>query len=388
VVEPRGTAFFVETKLYDGFDEKADFQGCADVACKVARAQAVVRGKTASDVAWSREEPLAQAFKSGRASVTERALMLKKLLEDGGVDVWLAYGTDKASRQRTPTFPLWSQFDHLFVYLPAQPGLDAPMTIDPHCEHCAPGTLTARHRGIPIYVFKTRAVLGGVETEGRWTTAWAAAPEPPSRLRVTHRAQVQPDGALTDAVSYEATGTEAVDQSRSPPLGEKVQREALDAARRLSPVARVSEARFGPCVAVEATCRWSSTRTLPMMAVADGARWLVTTALLDPYSDTLFDEAERKQDVHFTWDDFTWEEVLDVEAPPGFRLAGAPPPVTVACDAMSATVKVEATDRGARLTRSLTRNVGEWPKALYPDLRKVAAAFKQARHQLLVFEKR
>lgn len=39
---------------------------------------------------------------------------------------------------------------------------------------------------------------------------------------------------------------------------------------------------------------------------------------------------------------------------------------------MSASVKVEATEKGARLTRSL----------------KVATVFKDARHQLLVFEKR
>ncbi|GMU61273.1 MAG: hypothetical protein AMXMBFR34_30360 [Myxococcaceae bacterium] len=58
------------------------------------------------------------------------------------------------------------------------------------------------------------------------------------------------------------------------------------------------------------------------------------------------------------------------------------------CQAMSASVKVEATEKGARLTRSLTRRVGEWPKALYPDLQKVATVFKDARHQLLAFEKR
>jgi hypothetical protein len=388
VVERRGEAFFVDKKLYQGFDERVDFTGCADVACKVQRAQALVREKTNAAASWSREKPLAQVWKSGQASLTERALMLKKLLEDGGVEVWLAYGTDKASQQRTPTFPLWSQFDHLFVYLPRQPGLDAPMPIDPACQFCAPGTLTARHRGIPLFVFRTASVLGGVDTEGRWATAVAEPATPASTLRVTHRAQVQADGAVRDAVAFEALGHEAVSRSRSQPGEQKALRQAREAARRVSSLATVDTARFGPCVAQQAECRWSAERHLPATAVSDGDRWLVSAAALEPHADQLFDAAQRKQDVHFQGDDFTFEEVLELEAPPGFRLATPPAPVSAECAAMSASVKVEPTEQGARLTRRLTRRVGEWPKTLYPELRKVAAVFKDARRHLLVFEKR
>lgn len=386
VVQRRGQAFYVDSKLYDGFDLKADFSSCPEVSCKVQRALDLVRTKTNSHATWSREEPLAQALASGQASVTERALMLRKLLEDGGLDVWLAYGTDRAGRQRADTFPSFSQFDHLFVHLPVQPGLAEPMTVDPDCQFCPPGTLTARHRGIPLYVFRTSSLLGTASTEGRWTTAWAE-PALPSQTRVTHRAQVQADGAVVDQVAFEAQGLEAVSQARNPPMGQKVQREALEAARGVMSLASVAEARFGPCTAKDAVCHWEARRTLPVMAVNDGARWLVSAAVLEPWSDSLFDREKREQDVHFSWDDFTWEEVLELEAPPGYRLAAAPPAVKEEHDALSAFVSVEATAKGARLVRRLTRRLGEWPKATYPRLREVARAFQAARRQVLVFER-
>lgn len=383
VVERRGAAF-LEAKLYDGFAERLDAQGC-DALCLAGRARDLIHARTSSaGVRWDRAEPLAAALSSGKASTTERALMMKVLLERAGVQTQLAFGTGSLARQVSPSFPNLEQFDTLFVVLPVQPGVARPVTLDPTCGFCAPGTLTARHRDEQIYVFETKkTVLGANVTEGRWVSA-VAEPAPRAERRITHRARVEADGAVADEVAVEAVGLDAdvsVEDFKQRP--KKLLEHERGAWRRSSPLAEVTNATRGDCVA--GRCTWATKARFPSQAWKDDGGWNVHLGFLSAAHQALFDDPERTLDVHFGWDDADLREVVELTAPPGTKLVTWPEPVRVTAGNLRVEVVVERTADGARITRSLGWKLGVGLKAEYPELRAAADAFKRARQVVLTF---
>ena len=299
VVESRGKAFFVEGKLEKDLTVPLDVSGCADLKCKVDRAMALLVARTTTHgVKWNREEKLASALESGKASVVERALLLKFLLAREGVDVWLGYGTGRVSQQTSPTFPRLAQFDHLFVHLPAQRGLDQAVTVDPSCDYCAFGQLPARYLSTPVYVFKTKPELSQVDTVGRWVNAAENDP-PPSRFTVTHQATLEADGTVSDAMSVRTTGTTADDyrERERTWTAKKTKQSEQAVLARVSPLAAVQSVKWSTCDA--AGCGWDTRVSFAREASADGARWLVPTTVLRPLWEGFFESPKREVDVHF-----------------------------------------------------------------------------------------
>jgi hypothetical protein len=385
VVDSNGKKFFLDDALVAGLELRLQTQGCADVPCLVGRAQALVREKVVGSARWNRAEPLAAVVSSGRASVVEQALLVRRLLEQAGVDAWLAYGTDALSQQVSPTFPRLEQFNHLFVYLPVQKGLAQPMTIDANCDFCAPGALTARHRDQKIYVFRTVREVSQHVTEGRWEVASGPAAVASER-RFTHQARVEADGSISDEVTTRTVGIEALaaaDDHRHR-AGKLLQREA-DRWSESNGQKSMSAARWGTCERTEGRCEWTSTLNFPGQAWQRGDAWQVHLGFLSAQHARLFDAEERQLDVHFDRDDSALVEVVDLVAPPGTRLAALPPPVNVNAGSLRASVEVERTKTGARITRRLDRTLGFEPKSRYAELRAAADAFKLARFLVLEF---
>lgn len=56
-------------------------------------------------------------------------------------------------------------------------------------------------------------------------------------------------------------------------------------------------------------------------------------------------------------------------------------------DGLELSVTVEKTAGGARVTRVLTRRLGQYGRARYGELKAVADAFRDVRSQFLVFDR-
>lgn len=383
VVEGRGKQFYVEGELQQGLALTLDVGGCADVACKVSRARALLASKTTTaGVTWNRQEPLAAAFASGRTSVVERALLLRHLLGQQGLDAWLAYGTGRYSQQTSPTFPRLAQFDHLFVHLPVQPGVARATTIDPSCDACGPGQLPEQFVRTPVFVFKTEPELGQVRTTGRWVNALEDAP--PAQLVMKHQVTLEPTGTLSDVVSvrYRGPPADPVREWRRAQTAQRHLDAELDVARRLSPIATVKKVTWGACEAGD--CGWETQLELPVEATADGPRWLVPTTMLRPSWEGVFESPSRALDAHFN-EPLDIEEVAELTVPEGLQLVEVPPPTRHRVDGLAVEVTFERTPTGARVRRSFEMEVCAVPRGEYPKLRALVEAFNRGRREVLVF---
>lgn len=383
VVEGKGRAFFVDKKHEKGLTVTVDVSGCTDVACKVQRAVTLLAEKTTTDgVKWGRVEPLGAAFSSGSMSVTERALFLRWFLAQQGLDAWLAYGTGRYSQQTSPTFPRFEQFDHLFVHLPAQPGVARPTTIDASCASCGFGQLPERYLRTPVFVFKTEPELSQVRTTGRWVNALEDDP-PPSKRELTHRVVLDAEGSLADTYTYRTSGPLSDElRQRRAWKERKVKDAEYDAVRKRSPVANVDSVKWLDCS--PASCALQDAISFAREATRDGAQWLVPMTFLSAAWDDVFESPTREQDVHFA-DPLLIEETADLAVPPGFQLVEVPAPVSAKVDGLSVDVRFERTATGARLKRTLRREVSVVSKGDYAQLRAVVETFQRGRRQVLVF---
>lgn len=386
VVDQRSAWYFTDRALTEGFAPSVDVSGCTGAHCKVERALAVIREKTTTrGVGPMRAEPLRRVWDSGAASVTERALMLKSLLERMGLEVWLAWGTDALSRQTAPTFPNFDQFNHLFVYLPAQTSLAKPLVVDAACDACAAGELLPRNAGQKLYAFRATSTLGRSTTRGAWLVPEAKVAQG-SRYRVSHQARLDERGTVLSEVSVDARGRESERHvERFEKGGDGLGESERSAWRKANPLARLESAKHGACSRLEAHCAWQSQLEFPLQAVRDGDAWLVHLGFLRPIYADLFDAPTRDVDVHFAFDDETWEEVLELTAPAGTTLAQVPPPVRLSAGPMQTEVVVERTPTGAKLTRRMAWSLDEVKAFRYPELRQVADVFKRVRMEVLVF---
>lgn len=384
VVDGKGRVFFVEGKLEQDLTEPLDLAGCAEVKCKTERAMALlVERTTTRGVKWNREEKLASALESGKTSVVERALLLKFLLERAGVDVWLGYGTGRLSQQTSPTFPRLAQFDHLFVHLPAQPGLDQAVTVDPSCDYCGFGQLPSRFQATPVYVFKSRPELSQVDTQGRWIRADEGDPGR-SRYLASHQAELHTDGTITDAVSVRVSGSVAEEyrERQKTWTAKRLLENEQAILRRVSPLAKVARVAWSECIA--AGCGWDTQVEFPREASADGQRWLVPTTVLSPLWENLFESPKRELEVHFV-DQEDYEEVFELKVPDGLELADVPRPLSLKLDGFLAEVTFEKTAGGVRVRRKIAQEVGVMRKVDYPELRDAVEAFRRGRREVLVF---
>ncbi|MBL8918940.1 MAG: DUF3857 domain-containing protein [Myxococcaceae bacterium] len=340
---------------FDGFTARPDLSTCRDARCRVDVATSWLQQKTSTlGVDTNRESKLAEAFQSGRASAKERALMLRKVLAEAGVETKLAFTTDRLSRQTAQGFPEWSQLNRLLVYVPAQESIPRALAIDLESEYVRPGQLPPLVLGQPAFVFQEVGLaLGDGLTEGAWQTLEGErAGEQHQRL--VHQARLEADGTLLDDATLEARGewAETWQRTHKDSRTEGLKREVGRIAAGTSPLAKHSKSEWTACSGLEGRCGFTWKMRTPRYAVRDGRNWLVPLKALDALYE-FFPSAARRQDLHVRSDGFV-EELFELETPTGYHPVHLPDVIDATGPGVAVRVAAERTRTGLRLSRRVT----------------------------------
>ncbi|MDX2008880.1 MAG: DUF3857 domain-containing protein [Myxococcaceae bacterium] len=388
IVEGFARRAWTDATLYKDLTERPELSGCPDARCKVEKARAWILEKTSTiGVDTMREKDLAQAFKSGKASARERALILRKVLDEAGVDVKLALTTVAYSRQTARSFPEWEQFNRVLVYVPAQPSIDAPLVIDLEPEHCALGALTSGIRGQEGFVFWLEGgTVGQGESKGEWRPLdGAPCSENVSHDRIT--ARLEGDGTLQARVESRHTGDRAERwEQRKLKDSPSDFRELLRwRTGPISPLARYSDGRWHDCAPRSGECGYGVSIGAPRYAVRNGGRWLFPLNLSQPAFEGLRG-FERKHDIHIPATAGTEIEEIELDAPTGFHAANLPDVVADAVPGLAIRLTAERTPRGVKLTRRSTLTPGIYPREHIAKLRPLVEKVRAWRNTVLTFE--
>lgn len=388
IVESFARRAFLDSTTFEGLTARPDLSKCADAQCKVTAATDWIRQKTSTlGVATDRQFKLGEAFQSAKASNFERAMILRKVLEEAGVDARLAFTTQLLARQTARTFPEWEQFDRLLVYLPAQPSIPRPVAIELEAEYCAAGTLSPTVVGQPAFVFWMEGgAVGEGEAKGEWVTLDGAPGVQPQR-RDTHVARLEADGTLVDdhEMAVEGELSEPWQKNHLSWRTRDFERDMKQRAAAVSPLTRSLNPRWTDCDRLKGRCGYALTMKASHYAVRDGASWLVPLTMLTSLYE-VFDVHDRRHEVHIGGGVGPVEETLELQAPPGFHATQVPDTVTENVPGMSVRITAERTKTGIRLVRRVSLTPGSYPKAAYPKLRDTLERFQSVRNTVLTFE--
>jgi hypothetical protein len=387
VVEGLARRAWVDPQTFAGLTARPDLSSCRDAACKIELTTRWIREKTTTlGVDTNRESKLSEAFDSGRASAKERALIVRRVLEEAGVDARLAFTTARLARQTAESFPEFEQFDRLLVWIPAQSSVPRAFAIDLEPEYLEAGRLPPRVQGQRAFVFwEAGSAIGRPDTRGEWVTLDGADPGPQLQ-RIVHHAKLDAEGALVDEAALEARGEWAESwQRRHRDSAQRALQETLDhKATATSPLARYEAERWTECSGLKGVCGLSWTMRTPKFAARDGKAWLVPLRVLDEAYE-YFPARARRHDLHVTTDGF-FEEVLELDAPPGFHVAQLPDPISASGAGVSVRVVAERTKTGVRLSRRSSFTCSSQPAADYPKFRAALAPFLALRNSVLQFD--
>jgi hypothetical protein len=387
VVEPLARRSFVDPETFEGLP-RPDLSKCADAQCKVTTATEWIREKTSTlGVNSNRELKLGEAFQSGKASAKERAMILRKVLDEAGVEAKLAFTTRYLARQTARSFPEVDQFDRLHVYVPAQPSIPRPMAIELEAEFCPAGSLSPTVAGQPAFVFwmEGGAVGRGV-VKGEWLTL-EGDPGVVTRRRDVHAARLEGDGSLVDdhAMVVEGELSEPWQQNHLNWRARDFERDLERRAGSVSPLAKSVNPRWTECDRLKGRCGYALTMKARRYAVRDGTSWLVPLKLLTPLYE-VFDVRERRHEVHIGGGVGPVEETLELQAPPGFHAAQVPDTVTETVPGVSVRITAERTKTGVRVTRRVALKPGVYPRDAYLKMRDTLERFQAVRNTVLTFE--
>jgi hypothetical protein len=390
VTEAFARRVYLEPEAYADFTERPDLSRCADARCRIDAVTNWVREKTSTlGVDTNRELPLAEAFKSGKASGRERAMAVRRLLEEAGVEARLAMLTEPFSRQAMRSFPEWEQLNRAVVFVPAQPpGLPRPLTIDLEAEYCAPGELPPQVKDQPAFVFWMEGGMAGGGGEGRGE--WITLEGPPCRAplsRELHRVRVTADGTVIDVLEEWGEGerSETLQRQQRDWSARELARSGRRRSGAISPVGDATDARWLECDRLKGVCGRAVTLTAHHVAVRDGRTWLVPLTMLSSLYEHVDAETRRQELVIFpAWG--VTEEVLDLEGPPGFHVGRLPDAVSASSPGLSVRIIAEKTRQGVRLSRRISFTPGLYPVSDYERMRQALETFRALRQTVLVFE--
>lgn len=389
VTVPFARRVYLEPEAYAGFTDRPDLSRCADVRCRVETATNWVREKTSTlGVGKNRELPLAEAFKTGKASARERAMAVRKILEEAGVEAKLALLTDAHSRQTARSFPEWAQFNRAVVYVPAQPpALPRPIVVDLEAEYCAPGELPPQVKDQPGFVFWMEGgTVGAGEGRGEWVTLEGPACRAPVGREV-HRAKVTADGTMIDVLEVWGEGERSEPRQREQKdwSERELARQGNRRSAEVSPVGGAADARWLECDRLKGVCGRTVTLIAEHFAVRDGRNWLVPLTMLS----SLYEHIDAEQRLQDLVVDPAWgvtEEIIELEGPPGFHVGRLPDAVAASGPGVSMRVVAEKTKQGVRLSRRISLSPGLYPVSDYERMRPVLEAFRALRQTVLTFE--
>jgi hypothetical protein len=185
--------------------------GCAEAACRIERAVELTRRATTFDGYGqvARARPPREVLRDGKANNFEKAILLWHLLEQAGIEARPAALTRRLSARFDPQFPSIHLLNHMIVHVPLQAGVSAPLWIDPSCEPCAVGQLSAGIEGTQAFVFSSSRTPTGESAMNAELLAVTGGAPPLARSLVTWDVHVDADGALDVQLANDAWANSA-----------------------------------------------------------------------------------------------------------------------------------------------------------------------------------
>ncbi len=317
------------------------------------------------------------------ANNIDKAIILYATLTKAGVDAALALCQRGRRGVVDLTFPRFDGFDHLLVWVPEQPGLQAPLFIDPSCEACAAGELP------PWSWYRTAIVLGhaadapvglppGVSfelTAGKQTAT-------SGRQKIT-RASVDARGVLTTHVTMALFGAPAIVEEI---LSRKIKDEShADELLYLPGEWRTSSSEVS-CDRATARCDINGEATSAGYAPPASEHWHVPLDFLSLPID-VHSLAERTRDVVIAEPEI-YEESLFLSVPPGFWLSTLPSDRSETSSAFSAKVEFRREGTGVWIHRSLAFNPGRYAVDTLAGAARALSVFSGVRKEVLLFDQR
>ncbi len=388
IVESFGRRAWTDRTLFSGLKDRPDFSRCTDARCKVDVATNWVREKTTTvGVDSNREIDLAEAWKSGKASARERAMILRWVLAEAGVEAQFAFTTAGLSRQTAQSFPEWDQFNRLHVWVPAQPSIPRPIAIELEAEYCKAGQLSPQVQGQNAFVFWfTGGTVGSGESHGEWTRL--DGEEAVGNVeRYTHHARLDESGTLFDDVEHRGEGeaSEPLQRTKQNTHGREFTRLFDNIAGQISALTHHDKERWLECDRLTGRCGKAWSVRAPRYAVKDGKSWLVPLTALHSLYET-FDASTRKHDLHIRAGAGVVEESFELDAPPGFHVAQLPDTLNESGPGVSVRIVAERTKTGVRLSRRVSLSPGAYSKETYGRVRATFGHFQALRNTLLQFD--
>ncbi len=299
----------------------------------------------------------ADALAEGDADGVRLAAILGRLLIDAGVEVRWAFHRAPVRPRVQPAWPTAEGFDRLVLLLPVQPGLDAPLWLEPTCAVCAPGELTDRARGADAVVLRTEPRLGEDPAVFATLARMDGRPARPSAQVVDLRLTLHPDGGADAAYTLIGEGSygqwvRAIFQPR------------YTAAQVRSFLARAGagEASGEDLTHIEALtcapgadgCGWRFRRALPAFSRPAGARWSLPLGDLltrvEPFE-------PRKLPVVYE-EGLRFTRGVRVSLPAGFTVAEPIAPPAIDRPGITASVRAAFAEGVLRLTRDIVQTRG------------------------------
>jgi hypothetical protein len=375
-------------KLTSGLSAKVPFEACQNKACRVDAAVDFVRTQTrfTGFGTFDAMRPMKQVLEGHQATGFEKAVLLRQLLDDGGVEARVA-GTARAWTTAVDLeFPTVNSFNHLLVHVPLQKAIPVPLWIDPSCEYCRAGELPAETRGVDAVIFYNSVFLSQPQASVVRTIGSAPAADEEAE---SYEAVLDERGRLEVHVTDVLRGVRAR-ETRLYKAGwtdEQRLKNAEDLAHRRSPTAEVSSFKDDPCDPLKGECRDEFAFSISGYATLDGNRLIVPLSILNSRWTESLTREKRARDVVLTRAD-RLDETLRIHLPAGFEPLHLPENVSVDSSALRVSLSAEKEPGGIVIHRRSEERIGRFPKGEYPGIRQAVRKFVEWRNLTLVLERK
>lgn len=356
------------------------------VGCIVDGAIAVTRDKAPlySFRGWGSIRPLDKMLRAGTASAFEKAVLMSRLLRDAGLEVehaFLARDLDWPIDHKNPST---QRLNHLVLRLPVQPGLAAPLWIDPSCEHCARGEFPDYSRGLQSIIYDGEADEGE-ETRVEVTRGKASGD---NVIEERYRVTLVPGGTTRIVNQQIERGLPAAYTARhGGGYNAREQREAaLTRAADIDLRARLT--RFEPitCDRAKGECNRTVEVEVPELAVTTDDRILLPLDLMGGEQPFRLPLSKRTRPMVLN-SSRTIVERVEVPVPEGYVFAGGPKAHRTGSDAYSSALEVKCADGTVAVTLRTTRNRGLYQPSGHERRRAALLPSHTAREGHLAFRK-
>jgi len=314
--------------------------------------------------------PLADVVHSRTADNYEQVLLLQALLEARGVDAQMVLTRPAKNGRLDPAFPTQWAFKSALVLVPAQPGLEAPLWLDPTCASCRPGELDWDVAGTTaLRLGREGRVVGEDKPDAQLVQVPDSVPAPEVYAESTD-VQVRDDGSVDARTVYDYDGTmsdwrvlrdwKSNDDERT-----RMVRKWIDgAAPGATPgaIEFLYPAQPGAHASIVASWRAAD------LATGGGRRLLVLLTLLDLPCRGDFEKPVRDTDIRFPSSKLERHSVV-VRPPPGMNVCTDVEPAAADAGFASYRTQVEREPGRVAVRVEVLRRRGLYPKSRVGELR-------------------